>query len=75
MRVVDLRHRGREHVIGCWRVGDVLVDPGPESTLETLETPPLGVRSTYAHVFIIAETAAGVAATRKVAETLRLPRK
>jgi glyoxylase-like metal-dependent hydrolase (beta-lactamase superfamily II) len=36
MRVIDLMHLGRPRVIGCWQVGDVLVDPGPESCLPTL---------------------------------------
>jgi glyoxylase-like metal-dependent hydrolase (beta-lactamase superfamily II) len=36
VRVIDLHHLGRERVIGCWQVGDVLVDPGPSSCLETL---------------------------------------
>ena len=36
MQAIDVRHLGRERVICCWRVGDVLVDPGPESSLETL---------------------------------------
>lgn len=36
MRAIDLKHLGHEHVICCWKVGDVLVDPGPESTLQTL---------------------------------------
>jgi glyoxylase-like metal-dependent hydrolase (beta-lactamase superfamily II) len=36
MRLIDLEHLGREHVIGAWLVGDVLVDPGPGSTLDTL---------------------------------------
>ena len=36
MRPIDLEHLGREHVICCWQVDDVLVDPGPESTIETL---------------------------------------
>jgi glyoxylase-like metal-dependent hydrolase (beta-lactamase superfamily II) len=31
-----VRHLGRERVIGCWEVDGVLVDPGPESTVETL---------------------------------------
>jgi glyoxylase-like metal-dependent hydrolase (beta-lactamase superfamily II) len=35
-RAVDTRHLGRERVIACWEFDDVLVDPGPESTLETL---------------------------------------
>jgi glyoxylase-like metal-dependent hydrolase (beta-lactamase superfamily II) len=36
MRPIDVRHLGREHVICCWQVDDVLVDPGPESSLDTL---------------------------------------
>jgi glyoxylase-like metal-dependent hydrolase (beta-lactamase superfamily II) len=36
VRLIDLRHLGRERVIGSWLVGDVLVDPGPQSCLETL---------------------------------------
>ena len=36
LRPIDVRHLGREHVICCWQVDDVLVDPGPESTVETL---------------------------------------
>jgi len=36
MRVIDTRHLGNEKVICCWEVDGVLVDPGPESTLETL---------------------------------------
>jgi glyoxylase-like metal-dependent hydrolase (beta-lactamase superfamily II) len=36
MRVIDLMHLGRERVIGCWQVGDVLIDPGPTSCLDTL---------------------------------------
>jgi glyoxylase-like metal-dependent hydrolase (beta-lactamase superfamily II) len=35
-QVIDLLHLGRPRVIGCWRVGDVLVDPGPSSCLDTL---------------------------------------
>jgi glyoxylase-like metal-dependent hydrolase (beta-lactamase superfamily II)/cell division septum initiation protein DivIVA len=34
--VIDLMHLGRERVIGCWQVEDVLVDPGPASCLMTL---------------------------------------
>jgi glyoxylase-like metal-dependent hydrolase (beta-lactamase superfamily II) len=33
---IDVRFRGLERVICCWRVGDVLVDPGPESSSATL---------------------------------------
>jgi len=36
VRVIDLMHLGRARVIGCWQVGDVLVDPGPSSCLPTL---------------------------------------
>jgi glyoxylase-like metal-dependent hydrolase (beta-lactamase superfamily II) len=36
VRPIDVRHLGRERVICCWKVDDVLVDPGPESTLPTL---------------------------------------
>lgn len=36
MRVIDVMHLGRPHVIGCWEVDGVLVDPGPESSMRTL---------------------------------------
>ncbi|HWM55035.1 MAG TPA: MBL fold metallo-hydrolase [Solirubrobacterales bacterium] len=36
MRVIDVMHLGRPHVIGCWEVDGALVDPGPESSLPTL---------------------------------------
>jgi glyoxylase-like metal-dependent hydrolase (beta-lactamase superfamily II) len=36
MRPIDVRHLGQPHVICCWQVDDVLVDPGPESTIDTL---------------------------------------
>lgn len=36
MRAIDVRHLGHEHVICCWQVGDVLIDPGPSSCLDTL---------------------------------------
>jgi glyoxylase-like metal-dependent hydrolase (beta-lactamase superfamily II) len=35
-RPIDVRHLGRERVICCWQIGDVLVDPGPEPALPTL---------------------------------------
>jgi glyoxylase-like metal-dependent hydrolase (beta-lactamase superfamily II) len=35
-RLIDVRQRGRERVIGCWDLGGVLVDPGPESCMRTL---------------------------------------
>jgi glyoxylase-like metal-dependent hydrolase (beta-lactamase superfamily II) len=34
--LIDVLHLGRERVIGCWQLGPVLVDPGPESCIETL---------------------------------------
>ncbi len=36
MRVIDVVHLGRPHVIGCWEVDGALVDPGPESSLQTV---------------------------------------
>jgi glyoxylase-like metal-dependent hydrolase (beta-lactamase superfamily II) len=36
MRLIDVMHLGRPHVIGAWLVGDVVIDPGPTSCLETL---------------------------------------
>lgn len=36
MRLIDVEHLGRPHVIGCWQVGEALVDPGPESSMGTL---------------------------------------
>ncbi len=36
MRLIDLRHLGRERVIGSWLVGETLIDPGPESCMDTL---------------------------------------
>jgi glyoxylase-like metal-dependent hydrolase (beta-lactamase superfamily II) len=36
MRVIDVMHLGRPHVIGCWEVDGALVDPGPESSLQTV---------------------------------------
>jgi glyoxylase-like metal-dependent hydrolase (beta-lactamase superfamily II) len=36
LRLIDVEHLGRPHVIGCWQVGEALVDPGPESSLPTL---------------------------------------
>lgn len=35
-RLIDVEHLGRPRVIGCWQVGDVLIDPGPASCLPTL---------------------------------------
>jgi glyoxylase-like metal-dependent hydrolase (beta-lactamase superfamily II) len=55
MQAIDVRHLGRERVICCWRVGDVLIDPGPESSLETLvqalgEEAPRALLLTHIHL-------------------------
>jgi glyoxylase-like metal-dependent hydrolase (beta-lactamase superfamily II) len=34
--LIDLRHVGRERVIGAWLAGDVLVDPGPSTCIPRL---------------------------------------
>jgi glyoxylase-like metal-dependent hydrolase (beta-lactamase superfamily II) len=36
VRPIDVKHLGREHVICCWEVDGLLVDPGPQSCEETL---------------------------------------
>jgi glyoxylase-like metal-dependent hydrolase (beta-lactamase superfamily II) len=36
VRLIDVRHLGREKVIGCWDVDGVLIDPGPASSLDSL---------------------------------------
>jgi glyoxylase-like metal-dependent hydrolase (beta-lactamase superfamily II) len=36
IRPIDVRHMGLERVICCWKIGEVLVDPGPESALPNL---------------------------------------
>ncbi len=36
LELVDVRHLGRERVVCCARVDDVIVDPGPESSSATL---------------------------------------
>lgn len=53
MRAIDVRHLGRDRVIACFEHDGVLVDPGPESTVETLlgelEGPPRAVLLTHIH--------------------------
>jgi glyoxylase-like metal-dependent hydrolase (beta-lactamase superfamily II) len=34
--VIDVLHLGNERVIGCWEHEGVLIDPGPESCMDTL---------------------------------------
>jgi glyoxylase-like metal-dependent hydrolase (beta-lactamase superfamily II) len=36
IRPIDVRHLGRRRVICAWLVGDVLIDPGPASSVESL---------------------------------------
>ncbi|MGH2844010.1 MAG: MBL fold metallo-hydrolase [Solirubrobacteraceae bacterium] len=36
MRAIDTRHGGRPHAICCWQVGEVLIDPGPTSSVENV---------------------------------------
>jgi glyoxylase-like metal-dependent hydrolase (beta-lactamase superfamily II) len=63
MRVIDTMHLGRPHVIGCWEVGEALVDPGPESSVSTLlealgEERPRGLLLTHIHLDHAAATGA-----------------
>jgi glyoxylase-like metal-dependent hydrolase (beta-lactamase superfamily II) len=66
MRVIDVEHLGRRHVIGCWEVDGMLVDPGPESSLHTLleklgGAPPEAILLTHIHLDHAAATGAMVA--------------
>jgi glyoxylase-like metal-dependent hydrolase (beta-lactamase superfamily II) len=63
MRVIDVEHLGRPHVIGCWQVDAALVDPGPESSLEALlaalgEERPRAILLTHIHLDHAAATGA-----------------
>ncbi len=65
MRVIDVMHLGRPHVIGCWEVDGALVDPGPESSLPTLldalgDEQPRAVLLTHIHLDHAAATGAMV---------------
>jgi len=66
MRVIDVEHLGRPHVIGCWEVDGMLVDPGPESSLPTLleklgDQRPEAILLTHIHLDHAAATGALVA--------------
>jgi glyoxylase-like metal-dependent hydrolase (beta-lactamase superfamily II) len=54
LRLIDVRHLGRDRVIGCWELDGVLVDPGPASSLasliEALDEPPRAVLLTHIHL-------------------------
>jgi glyoxylase-like metal-dependent hydrolase (beta-lactamase superfamily II) len=63
MRVIDVEHLGRPHVIGCWEVDGALVDPGPESSLGTLlealgDERPRALLLTHIHLDHAAATGA-----------------
>lgn len=66
MRVIDVEHLGRPHVIGCWEVEEgVLVDPGPQSSLATViealgGEQPRAVLLTHIHLDHAAATGAMV---------------
>jgi glyoxylase-like metal-dependent hydrolase (beta-lactamase superfamily II) len=54
-QLIDLLHLGRRRVLGAWRVGDVIVDPGPSSCLERLlpaleRHPPRVLALTHIHL-------------------------
>jgi glyoxylase-like metal-dependent hydrolase (beta-lactamase superfamily II) len=53
--LTDLLHLGRAKVIGAWRVGEVLIDPGPSSCLGVLlpaleRDPPRVLALTHIHL-------------------------
>ena len=63
MRLIDVMHLGRPHVIGCWEVDGALIDPGPESSLQTVlaalgEERPRAVLLTHIHLDHAAATGA-----------------
>ena len=63
MRVIDVEHLGRPHVIGCWEVDGALVDPGPESSLPTVlaaigDEQPRALLLTHIHLDHAAATGA-----------------
>jgi len=65
VRVIDVMHLGRPHVIGCWEVDGALIDPGPESSLETVVEAlggqrPRAVLLTHIHLDHAAATGAMV---------------
>ncbi len=53
-RLIDLMHLGQPNVIGAWVVGEVIVDPGPASTLERLleglDGTPRALALTHIHL-------------------------
>jgi glyoxylase-like metal-dependent hydrolase (beta-lactamase superfamily II) len=54
-QAIDVRHLGRERVICCWRVGDVIIDPGPTVSLGPIleafgEEGPRAILLTHIHL-------------------------
>jgi glyoxylase-like metal-dependent hydrolase (beta-lactamase superfamily II) len=54
MRAIDTRHMGNTKVICCWELDGVLVDPGPQSTEDTLlealgDLEPSAILLTHIH--------------------------
>jgi glyoxylase-like metal-dependent hydrolase (beta-lactamase superfamily II) len=63
MRVIDVMHLGRPHVIGCWEIDGLLVDPGPQSSMATLleaigDEQPRALLLTHIHLDHAAATGA-----------------
>jgi glyoxylase-like metal-dependent hydrolase (beta-lactamase superfamily II) len=63
VRVIDVHHLGHPHVIGCWEVDGALVDPGPQSSMDTLlealgDERPRAILLTHIHLDHAATTGA-----------------
>jgi len=63
MRAIDVKHLGRPHVIACWEVDEMLVDPGPQSSIETVleaigDERPRAILLTHIHLDHAAATGA-----------------
>jgi glyoxylase-like metal-dependent hydrolase (beta-lactamase superfamily II) len=63
VRNIDVMHLGRPHVIGCWEVDGCLVDPGPQSSMDTLlealgDAQPRALLLTHIHLDHAAATGA-----------------
>ncbi|MEX0993299.1 MAG: MBL fold metallo-hydrolase [Solirubrobacterales bacterium] len=52
--LIDTLHRGRARAIGCWDLGGLLVDPGPEPCMHTVlsavSEPPRALLLTHIHL-------------------------
>jgi len=63
MRLIDVMHLGRPHVVGCWEIDGALVDPGPESSIHTVleaigDEQPRALLLTHIHLDHAAATGA-----------------